>query len=63
MATDTTQWIMALSHPRRRQILRAIKAGGTTNAAVLSRRLDLPLDNVAYHVKVLVDLNVVSRTT
>ncbi len=59
MATDTTQWIMALNHPLRRQILRVVKEGGASTTA-LCQRFDVSLSNVAYHVKVLVDLGVLS---
>jgi DNA-binding transcriptional ArsR family regulator len=58
MAADTTQWIMALNHPLRRQVLRVVKEGGTASATELCQRFELPLSNVSYHVKVLVDLGV-----
>lgn len=58
MATDATQWIMALSHPLRRRILRAIEPGDVASATELCRRFELPRGNVAYHVKVLADLGV-----
>jgi DNA-binding transcriptional ArsR family regulator len=57
MAADTTQWIMALNHPLRRQVLRVVEEGGTASATELCHRFDLPLSKVAYHVKVLVDLD------
>jgi DNA-binding transcriptional ArsR family regulator len=58
MATDATQWIMALNHPLRRRILRAIEPGDVASATELCQRFKLPRGNVAYHVKVLADLNV-----
>lgn len=58
MTADATQWIMALNHPLRRQILRAVKPGEVASASALGQRFELPRSNVAYHVKVLVNLNV-----
>jgi DNA-binding transcriptional ArsR family regulator len=58
MAADATQWIMALNHPLRRQILRAVKEGEVASATALCQRFEMPLSNVSYHVKVLVDLSV-----
>jgi len=58
MSANTTQWIMALNHPLRRQVLRVVKENGTASATELCQRFDLPLSNVSYHVKVLVDLGV-----
>lgn len=56
MIAETTQWIMALNHPLRRQILRAVSETGSLDTATLSQRLDLPLGSVSYHLKVLADL-------
>jgi len=58
MAANTTQWIMALNHPLRRQVLRVVKEEGTASATELCQRFELPLSNVSYHVKVMVDLGV-----
>jgi DNA-binding transcriptional ArsR family regulator len=58
MAANATQWIMALNHPLRRQILRAVEEGGLASATALCQRFEIPRSNVSYHVKVLVDLNV-----
>jgi DNA-binding transcriptional ArsR family regulator len=58
MAADATQWIMALNHPLRRQILRAVRQGEVASATALCQRFEMPRSNVSYHVKVLVDLNV-----
>lgn len=58
MAADATQWIMALNHPLRRQILRTVKPGEVASATALCQHFELPRSNVSYHVKVLVDLNI-----
>ncbi len=58
MSANTTQWIMALNHPLRRQVLRVVEEGGTASATELCQRFELPLSNVSYHVKVMVDLGV-----
>jgi DNA-binding transcriptional ArsR family regulator len=58
MATEMTQWIMALNHPLRRQILRTFKQEEVASATALCQRFEMPLSNVSYHVKVLVELNV-----
>lgn len=58
MATEMTQWIMALNHPLRRQILRTIKQEEAASATELCQRFEMPLSNVSYHVKVLVRLKV-----
>jgi DNA-binding transcriptional ArsR family regulator len=58
MAVDATQWIMALNHPLRRQILRTVEPGEVASATALCQRFELPRSNVSYHVKVLVDMNV-----
>lgn len=57
MAADATQWIMALNHPLRRQILRTVKPGEVASATALCQRFEMPRSNVSYHVKVLVGLN------
>lgn len=58
MTANATQWIMALNHPLRRQILRSVKPGEIASATALGQRFELPRSNVAYHVKVLVDMDV-----
>jgi DNA-binding transcriptional ArsR family regulator len=55
---DATQWIMALNHPLRRQILRTVQSGEVASATALCQRFDMPRSNVSYHVKVLADLDV-----
>src|SRR5215207_3853609 len=43
----------ALSHPLRQRILERLSAGGEASPNQLSRALDEPLGNVAYHVRIL----------
>lgn len=49
---------MALNHPLRRRILRTFKQEEVASATALCQRFEMPLSNVSYHVKVLVELNV-----
>lgn len=44
---------MALRHPTRRRILRAVKKEGLTTTAELAEALDRPHANIRYHVAVL----------
>jgi DNA-binding transcriptional ArsR family regulator len=46
----------ALSHPLRQRILERISAGGEASPTQLARLLKAPLPNVAYHVRILVQL-------
>ncbi len=55
---DATQWITALNHPLRRRILRTFRQEEVASATALCQRFEMPLSNVSYHVKVLVELNV-----
>ena len=43
----------ALSHPLRQRILERLSAGGEASPKQLSRVLEAPLGNVAYHVRML----------
>ena len=43
----------ALSHPLRQRILERLSAGGEASPKQLSRVLEAPLGNVAYHVRIL----------
>ena len=43
----------ALSHPLRQRILERLSAGGEASPKQLSRVLEAPLGNVAYHVRLL----------
>lgn len=55
---DAAQWIAALNHPLRRNILRILYETETASATEIARRMEMRLGNVAYHVKVLADLDV-----
>lgn len=57
MAADTTQWIMAMNHPLRRQLLRIVRETGTVDVDALCRSLELPRGIVGYHLRVLADLD------
>ena len=47
----------ALSHPLRQRILERLSADGEASPTELARRLDERLPNVAYHVRILVELD------
>jgi DNA-binding transcriptional ArsR family regulator len=47
----------ALSHPLRQRILERLNADGEASPTELARRLDERLPNVAYHVRILVELD------
>ena len=49
----------ALSHPLRQRILERLSAGGEASPSQLARHLDEPVANVAYHVRVLLELDCV----
>jgi len=50
-----TKLLRALSNPLRRQILRRMRDGDTLSPLQLAEEFDLPVSNVAYHVRVLAD--------
>jgi DNA-binding transcriptional ArsR family regulator len=52
--------LVALRHPLRRQILRAMGEDEAVSPRELSDKLDQPLSNVSYHVRVLADCAAVS---
>jgi len=52
--------LIALGHPLRRQILRAMADGKPTSPRRLSEALGQPLSNVSYHVRVLVQSEAVT---
>jgi DNA-binding transcriptional ArsR family regulator len=47
----------ALSHPLRQRILERLSVGGEASPTQIARLLDARLPNVAYHVRVLLELN------
>jgi DNA-binding transcriptional ArsR family regulator len=47
----------ALSHPLRQRILEELSVGGEASPTEIARRLDERLPNVAYHVRILVELD------
>jgi DNA-binding transcriptional ArsR family regulator len=50
----TTDLLLALSHPLRREILRTLGDDTPRSPSELAESLDLPLSNLSYHVRVLV---------
>jgi DNA-binding transcriptional ArsR family regulator len=56
MIAETTRWVMALSHPDRRQILRIVNETDAIDVAALSRRLSMAQGRVSYHLAVLDEL-------
>jgi DNA-binding transcriptional ArsR family regulator len=52
------QWVTALNHPLRRSILRILTEQELASATYIAKRTDTRLGNVAYHVKVLNELEV-----
>ncbi len=61
----TTDLLLALSHPLRREILRILADELPRSPSDLAESLDLPLPAVSYHVRVLVSRGAVRlvRTT
>lgn len=55
---DAAQWLAALNHPLRRRILRILGQTEVASATDISRATEVRLGNVAYHLKVLTDLEV-----
>ncbi len=51
--SETSQLLVALGHPRRRQILQAMAGEELFSPLDLSRTLRRPLSNLSYHVRVL----------
>jgi DNA-binding transcriptional ArsR family regulator len=56
----THDLLVALRHPLRRQILQEMEGGKTTSPRELATKLEHPLSNVSYHVRVLVDCGVLT---
>jgi DNA-binding transcriptional ArsR family regulator len=55
---NAAQWVAALNHPLRRSILRILSEQELASATFIAKRTDTRLGNVAYHVKVLNELEV-----
>jgi DNA-binding transcriptional ArsR family regulator len=58
--TDDNELLIALRHPLRRQILRAMAAQDPISPRQISDELRQPLSNVSYHVRVLADCGAVT---
>ncbi len=52
-SSDETKLLGALSNPLRRQILRRMHNGEALSPLQLAEEFDLPVSNIAYHVRVL----------
>lgn len=57
---DDNELLIALRHPLRRQILRAMAAQDSISPRQISDELRQPLSNVSYHVRVLADCGAVT---
>src|SRR5882757_7941262 len=58
--TDDNELLIALRHPLRRQILRAMVEQDPISPRQISDELHEPLSNVSYHVRVLADCGAVT---
>jgi DNA-binding transcriptional ArsR family regulator len=58
--TDDNELLIALRHPLRREILRAMAEQDPISPRQISDELHQPLSNVSYHVRVLADCNAVA---
>jgi DNA-binding transcriptional ArsR family regulator len=58
--TDDNELLVALRHPLRRQILRAMVEQDPISPRQISDELREPLSNVSYHVRVLADCGAVT---
>ena len=58
--TEDNDLLIALRHPLRREILRAMAAKDPISPRQISDELHQPLSNVSYHVRVLADYGAVS---
>ncbi|HVS98916.1 MAG TPA: helix-turn-helix domain-containing protein [Solirubrobacterales bacterium] len=58
--TGDNELLIALRHPLRRQILRAMAARDAISPRQISDELREPLSNVSYHVRVLADCGAVT---
>jgi DNA-binding transcriptional ArsR family regulator len=57
--TDDNELLIALRHPLRRAILRAMAAQNPISPRQISDALDQPLSNISYHVRVLAECGAV----
>jgi DNA-binding transcriptional ArsR family regulator len=57
--TDDNELLIALRHPLRREILRAMATQNPISPRQISDELRQPLSNVSYHVRVLADCGAV----
>lgn len=57
--SDDNDLLVALRHPSRRRVLREMAEGEAISPRDLARRLQLPLSNVSYHVRVLAECGAV----
>ena len=58
--TDDNELLIALRHPLRRQILRAMVEQDPISPRQISDELHEPLSNISYHVRVLADCGAVT---
>ena len=58
--TDDNELLIALRHPLRREILRAMAEQDPISPRQISDELHEPLSNVSYHVRVLADCGAVA---
>jgi DNA-binding transcriptional ArsR family regulator len=58
--TDDNELLIALRHPLRRQILRAMVENDPISPRQVSDALREPLSNVSYHVRVLAECGAIS---
>jgi DNA-binding transcriptional ArsR family regulator len=56
----THELLVALRHPLRREILKQMVGGKAISPRELATLLEHPLSNVSYHVRVLVECNVLT---
>lgn len=57
---DDNGLLVALSHPLRRRILRRMRGEKMISPRRLAREFELPVSNLAYHVRVLADCGAVT---
>jgi DNA-binding transcriptional ArsR family regulator len=58
--SDDNDLLVALRHPLRRRILRLMAHEEVISPREISEKLDAPLSNVSYHMRVLADCTAVS---